>query len=171
MFAFRDNITLDINATDAIRLPVGNISQRPVTVLDSSNVKANYTGAIRFNSEHNILEWWNGSEWQDAKPQFTLVTPVSITGANISANGNFTLPNSAAGADSSSTIVAINGVVQTPGSAYVITTGNVDPYSGTVYSPAVITFDTADLPANTDVIDIRSFTTTSKISTAIVEFN
>jgi len=170
-FIFRDNITLDINATDAIRLPVGNISQRPVTVLDSANVKADYIGSIRFNSEYSILEWWNGSDWQDSKPQFTLVSPVSITGANISANGNFTLPNSAAGADTSSTIVSINGVVQAPGSAYVISTGNVDPYSGTVYSPAVITFDTNDLPANTDVIDIRSFTTTSKISTAILEFN
>lgn len=171
VFAFRDNITLDINATDAIRIPVGNVSQRPVTVLDSSNVKANYTGAIRFNSEYDILEYWDGSEWQDTKPQFTLVTPVSITGGNLSPSGNFTLPNAAAGADSSSTIVAINGVLQAPGTAYVVTTGNVDPYTGEVYSPAVITFDPADLPANTDVIDIRSFTTTSKVSTAIIEFN
>jgi hypothetical protein len=170
-FVFRDNITLDINATDAIRIPVGNVSQRPVTVLDSANVKSNYAGAVRFNSEYNILEYWNGSEWQDTRPQFTLVTPVSITGANLSIDGNFTLPNAAAGADSSSTIVSINGVLQAPGTAYVVTTGNVDPYSGEVYSPAVITFDPADLPANTDIIDIRSFTTTSKIVTAVVEFN
>jgi hypothetical protein len=126
---------------------------------------------VRFNSEYNILEYWNGSEWQDTRPQFTLVTPVSITGANLSIDGNFTLPNAAAGADSSSTIVSINGVLQAPGTAYVVTTGNVDPYSGEVYSPAVITFDPADLPANTDIIDIRSFTTTSKIVTAVVEFN
>jgi hypothetical protein len=171
IFAFRDNITLDINATDAIRLPVGNVSQRPVTILDSSNVKASYTGALRFNSEYNILEYWNGSEWKDTQPQFTLVTPVSITGANLSPSGNFTLPNSAAGAETSSTIVSINGVLQAPGTAYVITTGNVDPYSGTVYSPAVITFDPSDLPANTDVIDIRSLTLTSRSSSAVLQFN
>ena len=170
-FAFRDNITLDINASDAIRLPVGNVSQRPVTVLDSTNVKLNYTGSLRYNSEYNLLEWWTGSEWQDARPQFTLVAPISITGANLDANGSYVLPNTAAGADSSSTIVAINGVIQAPGSAYVVATGNVDPYSGVVYSPAVITFDPADLPANTDVIDIRSFSTTNKISYAVLEFN
>ena len=171
IFAFRDNITLDINATDAIRLPVGNVSQRPVTILDSTNVKLNYTGSLRYNSEYDLLEWWTGSEWQDARPQFTLVSPISITGANLDANGSYVLPNTAAGADSSSTIVAINGVLQTPGSAYVVVTGNVDPYSGVVYSPAVITFDPADLPANTDIIDIRSFSTTSKISYSVLEFN
>lgn len=170
-FVFRDNITLDINASDAIRLPVGNVSQRPVTTSDSTNVKLNYTGSLRYNSEYNLLEWWTGTEWQDARPQFTLVAPISITGANLDANGSYILPNTAAGADSSSTIVAINGVLQAPGSAYVVTTGNVDPYSGVVYSPAVITFDPADLPTNTDVIDIRSFTTTSKISYSVLEFN
>jgi hypothetical protein len=170
VFEFRDNITLDINGTDAIRIPVGNNAQRPVDYTATANVQANYIGALRYNTEDETLEWWDGDEWQTPRPDFTLVTAVSITGADLSANGVYTLPNTAVRADTAGTIVSINGVVQLPGSAYTVATGNANVVTGNVITPATITFDVTDLPVSTDRIDIRAFTTTKRTVASTLTF-
>jgi hypothetical protein len=45
---------LDINATDAIRLPVGTTAQRPTGA----------SGVLRFNSDSTGLEYHNGTSWR-----------------------------------------------------------------------------------------------------------
>ena len=46
-------VTLDINATDAIRVPLGTTAQRPTGV----------TGYLRFNTELKKFEGYNGTVW------------------------------------------------------------------------------------------------------------
>ena len=48
--------TLNINTNGSIRIPVGNTAQRP-------GVAA--TGQIRFNSQLNRFEGYNGSTWKN----------------------------------------------------------------------------------------------------------
>lgn len=45
--------TLDINATDGIRIPVGTTAQRPTGA----------AGVIRYNTDSTAVEWHNGSTW------------------------------------------------------------------------------------------------------------
>jgi len=46
-------VTLDISATDALRVPAGTIAQRPT----------GSAGYIRFNSDYSTFEGYNGSTW------------------------------------------------------------------------------------------------------------
>lgn len=65
-------ISLDVGSkTDAIRLPVGNTAQRPVC-------DVNLLGAIRFNTQTDIMEFCTVRGWQTpVKPSPTAVTPVA----------------------------------------------------------------------------------------------
>ena len=59
----RDRITtasgnITINTAGSLRVPVGNTSQRP----QSGNVA---TGQIRFNTQLNIFEGYNGTAWSN----------------------------------------------------------------------------------------------------------
>ena len=55
-----DDIVLDINATNAIRLPKGNNSDRPV----QNDADASYKGLIRYNSEQDQFEGFGaGQAW------------------------------------------------------------------------------------------------------------
>lgn len=47
---------LDVGGTDGIRVPVGTTAQRPTGA----------EGVIRFNTDADILEWHDGSDWQSA---------------------------------------------------------------------------------------------------------
>lgn len=49
--------TLDVNATDAIRIPVGTTAQRPTTA----------TGLIRHNSSNVVLEYYDGAAWRSVR--------------------------------------------------------------------------------------------------------
>ena len=51
-------VTLDINATDAVALPHGTTQQRP-----TSAIASNLRGYIRFNSSISQFEGHNGSDW------------------------------------------------------------------------------------------------------------
>ncbi len=50
-------VSLDIESTDAIRIPTGTTGQRP------PNPQLGY---VRFNTDTDSLEVWNGESWQDA---------------------------------------------------------------------------------------------------------
>jgi len=52
------NCVLDIQSTDSIQLPVGNIEQR---YLD--NTKTNFQGQIRFNNQTQTFEGFDGYNW------------------------------------------------------------------------------------------------------------
>ena len=128
------DVTLHISATDSMIIPVGTTGQRPGSPA---------TGMYRFNTTTGTQEIYTGSEW-NAGADFTVMTADAFSG-NDSATG-FTL--SSAGT-TSTTLVAINGVVQIPTTAYAV--------SGTT-----LTFTEA--PATGDAIDARVLTTTSTIT-------
>lgn len=113
------------NSTSAVGLPIGGNVARP-----SSPV----AGQIRYNSDYNAVEFYNGIGW---------VSVISnITGQNFSGNatigaGPYTL-NSVT--TENGILVSINGTVQQPFIAYTVS-GNQ------------ITF--AQAPLTTDQIDIR----------------
>jgi hypothetical protein len=93
---------------------------------------AGLAGETRFNTDNSTVEYYDGANWV---PVTNSVTDQVITGDNT--NNVFTLSQTAT---NTSILVSINGTVQQPGVAYTV--------SGTT-----ITF--AEIPASTDVIDIR----------------
>jgi hypothetical protein len=126
-------------SSDSMMLPVGTSSQRP----DAIGYTA-VAGMFRYNSTSNAIEWYNGTVWQGATTQFTVITASSFNGDGSTVA--FTLPSTSTTA---ATVVAINGVVQIPTSAYSV--------SGTT-----LTFTEA--PASGDVIDVRILTTTQTVT-------
>ena len=106
---------------------------------------ANVAGYFRYNTSASTVEFYNGSAWIPFTNTISdqQVTPDGVTAA-------FTL-NTASSAEG--LLVSINGTVQRPGIAYTVT--------GTT-----ITF--AEVPAITDIIDIRYIASaTSVILTGI----
>ena len=93
---------------------------------------ANIAGYFRYNSSVSTVEFYNGSSWI---PFTNTISDQQITPDGVSAA--FTL-NQASAAEG--LLVSINGTVQRPGVAYTV--------SGTT-----ITF--AEVPAATDIIDLR----------------
>ena len=125
--------TLNVDATDSMKLPVGTTGQRPGSPA---------TGMFRFNSTTGQIEVYTGVEW-NAGADFTTITADSFNGD--ASTVAFTLSVTGTTA---TTIVSLNGVVQIPTTAYAV--------SGTT-----LTFTEA--PASGDVIDARVLTTTSTI--------
>ncbi len=125
---------LKVGTTDSILIPVGNTFQRPGTPA---------TGMIRFNTTVNALEYYDVDSWESAGTTFTIVTADTFNGDGSTVQ--FTLSEDSTTA---ATIVAINGVVQQPTTAYSVS-GNV------------LTFTEA--PEATDVIDARLLVTTTTV--------
>jgi len=130
---------LQINSTDSILLPSGSNAQRP-----GSAGFTDVTGMFRYSTTSGAVEWYTGSAWQSASSSFTVVTDQQFNGDGVTTA--FTL---SAEVTTNATIVSINGVLQIPTLAYAV--------SGTT-----LTFTEA--PANLDVIDVRSLTTTQTVT-------
>jgi hypothetical protein len=127
------DVTLKVDSTDSMMLPVGSTGQRPSTGI---------TGMFRFNSTTGSLEVYTGSEW-NTSTDFTVITADTFAGDGSTVA--FTLSDTGT---TSTTMVAINGVLQIPTTAYAV--------SGTT-----LTFTGA--PESGDAIDARVLTTTSTI--------
>lgn len=141
---FTNNSSLvTIAGTSALIIPTGNSGQRP-----TSNV-AN-TGALRLNSDLDVLEVYDGSQWISGggSSPAGAITDQQIT----SADGVETVFALNQPATTVGTLVSLNGVLQIPTSSYNIA-GNV------------LTFTSA--PATSDVIDVRyvSYTNTNSVVT------
>lgn len=121
---------VSIAGTDGLVLPAGNTVQRP---------SAPPIGTTRFNTTANDVETYNGTIWITGNNTVAIIADQQITPDGISTA--YTLTQSST---TDSVIVSINGVVQLPGVAYVV--------SGTT-----ITFSSA--PLITDIIDIRTIAT------------
>jgi hypothetical protein len=130
---------LNIYSTDTMLLPVGTTAQRP-----SNTGFTDVTGMFRFSTTVGAIEWYNGTSWQSASTQFTVVVDNQFTGTG--SQTAFTLTQSATTAQC---IVSINGVIQIPTLAYSV--------SGTT-----LTFTEA--PTSTDTIDVRILTTTQTVT-------
>ena len=126
---------VSFNSTDSILVPVGNTAQRPATGV---------TGMLRFNTQLDALEYYDNDSWTTAETEFTVITADTFNGDGSTTQFTLSEDSTTAG-----TIVAINGVVQIPTTAYSVS-GNV------------LTFTEA--PEVSDVIDTRVLTTTATIS-------
>jgi hypothetical protein len=129
-----------INTSDSIMLPVGTNSQRP----SAAGLGTDTAGMLRYNSTANSIEWYTGSSWQSGTASFTVIADQQFTPSGVT--NTFTLSTAATTA---SVIVSINGVVQIPTLAYSV--------SGTT-----LTF--TEVPLATDIIDVRTLTTTSTVT-------
>jgi hypothetical protein len=98
---------------------------------------------MRFNTTSDTLEFYDSDSWSSAGTTFTVITADEFVG-----NGVQTIFTISTDSTTAATIVAINGVVQQPTTAYSVS-GNV------------LTFTEA--PESTDVIDVRLLTTTSTV--------
>jgi len=128
-------VALKIGTNTSMMLPVGPTGDRPTTGV---------AGMLRYNSTTNIIEFYNGTDWQSAQGSFTVIATESFNGDD--STTAFTLSSSQTTA---SCIVSINGIVQLPTSAYGV--------SGTT-----LTFTEA--PATGDVIEVRQLTTTTTVA-------
>ena len=126
---------LKVATTDSMLIPVGNVGQRPATGV---------TGMMRFNTSTNFLEYYDSDSWVAAATEFTVIVADSFTGNGVQTVFTLSQESTTAG-----TIVAINGVVQIPTTAYAV--------AGTT-----LTFTEAPEPS--DVIDARILTTTTSVS-------
>jgi hypothetical protein len=128
--------SLQVNSTDSMIIPAGTTGQRPTGA----------AGMIRYNNQSNQLEFYNSgtSAWSGTGSSFTTITADSFTG-----NGSQTAFTLSQSTTTNGTIVAINGVIQIPLTAYSVV--------GTT-----LTFTEA--PLSTDIIDARSIVTTASVT-------
>jgi hypothetical protein len=129
--------SFEINATDSFIVPVGTSGQRPASGYE---VK----GMTRFNSSTNQFETWDGTQWATGGATFTLISSDNFVGTG--SQYNFTLSQNGTTAG---TLVAINGIIQIPTTAYTVT--------GT-------TLAFTEAPLSTDYIDARVLSTTTTLS-------
>jgi len=134
------NAVVAFNATNSIKLPVGNIGQRPATGV---------TGMVRFNTTNNNLEVYDNSQWSAVGvPSFTIIADQQFNGDGTTVA--FTLNSTQT---TNSCIVSINGIVQIPTIAYSVAGTN---------PTCVLTFTEA--PSAGDIIDVRELTTTTTVT-------
>jgi filamentous hemagglutinin len=136
----QDGVIAKFDSDGAILIPVGSSSRRPGA---AGNVDV--AGMLRFNSTSTNLEFHNGTDWTAAGSEFTIITTNSFAGDGVQTA--FTLSSSSTTAG---TIVAVNGILQIPSTAYSV--------SGTT-----LTFTEA--PAPGDAVDARVLITTATVST------
>jgi hypothetical protein len=143
--AYNPNITLStgysgsllINSNTAVLLPVGNLTNYPSVSL---------TGMVRYNTDNNYLELYNGNAWVPVQTGVlnTTVTSDIFTGNGVATSFTLSQNNTTQG-----TLVSINGVLQIPTTSYTVT-GNL--------------LTLGEAPLSTDVIEARSYSTTSQVS-------
>ena len=126
-------VSFHVNSTDSILLPVGSTGQRP----SAGQVTK---GMLRFNNTLNVIEFWDGLAWNTGGATFTIVSSDQFTGT-----GSLTAFTLSQAATTASLLVAINGVIQIPTTAYAV-------------SSTTLTFTEA--PLSTDIIDARTLVTT-----------
>ena len=120
------NGLVSINTTTGLLIPVGNTLQEPNPAT---------LGTIRYNTDTPAVEIYNGNAWA------TVGVPI-ITNQTLYGNGvqnTFTLTQSTS---SAAALIMLNGVVQLPGVAYVMTP---DPGTNLVFSEAPSVGDTIDV--------------------------
>ncbi len=116
---------LRVDTTSALLMPVGITAERPPIP---------ETGDMRFNTELGTIEWYTGTEWDNAS------APNTVSSQLIVPNGidsTFTLNQ---GATTDTVLVSMNGVLQAPTTTYTVTGTNLNM---------------VDVPLATDVLEVR----------------
>jgi hypothetical protein len=128
-----------IYSNTGLLVPVGTTSNYPST---------NVTGLIRWNTTYGWLEAYNGISWsQVGASSSTIVTSDIFTGDGSTTAFTLSQSNTTQGV-----LVSINGVIQIPTTSYIV--------SGT-------TLTLNEAPLSTDIIEARSYTTTSQITSIV----
>jgi len=123
-----------VDTVTSLMMPVGTTAQRPTGA----------AGMLRFNSTVTALEFYDGTDWQNAQGSFTVIDSQTFSGDDSTVA--FTLSETQT---TNSCIVSINGVVQLPTTAYSV-------------SSTTLTFTEA--PATGDTIEVRKLTTTTTVT-------
>jgi len=118
---------VQVSGTAGLVIPSGNTAQRPSPAL---------TGTIRINTQMGQIEGWDGNTWVSG-------SGASITNETFAGNGNTTTFALNRITTTAGTLVMLNGVVQTPTTAYSI---SPSPGNTLVFTEA---------PASSDNIDVR----------------
>lgn len=113
-----------IDTTTGLVLPVGNTAQRPSPAT---------TGTLRFNSDEERIEYYDGTEWDVVAGGITNQTISTADGVT----DTFVLDKAST---TPATLVMLNGIVQIPTSSYTVTGNSL------VFTQA---------PAVSDIIDVR----------------
>jgi hypothetical protein len=132
------NVTID--TTTGLVIPNGTTAQRPGTPS---------SGTLRFNSSTNVVEVYNGSNWETVGSDQASITTQTITG-----DGTTTVFTLSQSTTAGSIIVSINGVLQVPDSGYTV--------SGT-------SLTVAEAMATSDIMEVRfisNLTTVTEVTNA-----
>lgn len=130
-------VNTEISGTEAARMPVGTTAQRASA----------QSGDIRFNSNLNLMEYYDGTGWKsiDSPPSITSISPTTVAtaSANITVTGQFFASGATAkfvgndGTEYSSPSVTFNNSTQltitTPASALTVTN---EPYDVVITNPS-----------------------------------
>ena len=102
------NGTVQVSANTAIQIPYGDMTNRPINPL---------TGMTRWNTSLQEVEIYNGSTWVPISAQTVQTVLTSDVFTPTAGQTVFTLSQSSTTAG---TLVSLNGVVQTPFTAYTV---------------------------------------------------
>ena len=94
---------------NAIGLPIGNIANRPTTV---------NAGYLRFNTEFETIEVWDGYEWVQTSGGV-------ITSQVLSGDGSTAQVALSANTTTAGVLVSINGTIQKPSTAYTVSNNTI----------------------------------------------
>jgi len=117
------NSDVIIDTVSGLVLPVGNTAQRPSPAAQ---------GTVRFNSDSDRIEIYDGTGWEDVV--------ANVTNQTLNGDGSTAVFTLNRDSTTASALIMINGVVQLPTTAYTVA-GNQ------------LTFTQA--PVVSDVIDVR----------------
>tara|TARA_R110000803_G_scaffold151517_2_gene216625 strand:+ start:2344 stop:3666 length:1323 start_codon:yes stop_codon:yes gene_type:complete len=138
------NITLDatgnaivqITGTAGVSIPTGDTGERPNPAI---------AGTLRLNTDTNVVEIYTGTVWKSAGDGLSVISNQTIEGDGVT--DTFTLNQDATAAG---ILVTVNGVSQTPGVDYDVSSGDQ------------LTFTTT--PIVSDTVQVRFITVTTTIS-------
>ena len=100
---------VQFTGNNAIGLPVGNIANRPTRV---------NAGYLRFNTEFETIEVWDGYEWVQTSGGV-------ITSDVLSGDGSTATFALSANTTTTGVLVSINGTIQKPSTAYTVSNNSI----------------------------------------------
>ena len=119
--------TVQITGTDAMLIPTGNTAARPASPIQ---------GYIRFNTDLNLFEYYDGSQW-------LVPGQATITSALITPDGTSNTYSVSGNVSAAGLLVSINGTMQQPLVSYNVSNGNI-----------IFT----EVPLPSDIIEVRKIT-------------
>jgi hypothetical protein len=131
------NVTVKVNSTNSVIMPVGNSVQRPSTPIQAM---------FRFNTDTLNYEFYDGSQWKQASSTFTVVSADEFIGDGLTSV--YTLSQSST---TNATLVSVDGNVQVPTTAYTV-------------SSTTLTFNPGYVPGAGTKVDLRVITTSTTVT-------